>query len=162
MKKIILEIAIPDFEEIQAPTTWKTEFGEFDNMLDIYAIESTINYFKTSRDASYLINAHSDIRQMVVKSLLERHCNNKTHLSSQHRLVEAISHLIFRFRTGVGYDINEYEFTWVVACEGKKIQPVGTKYVYNNIDDLVSNAVSNFTNRFNQPMFEYKIIDYTI
>ena len=48
MKKIILEIPIPEFVEIQAPSTCKCEFGEFDNMRDIYALESTINYFKNS------------------------------------------------------------------------------------------------------------------
>ena len=163
MKKIILEIPIPDFVEIQAPVTWKTDFGEFDNLQDIYAIESTINYFKASRDAPYLINAYSDLRQMVIKSLLERHCNGKTHLSSNHRLVESISHFIFRFRDGVGYDIHDYEFKMEPACNGTKISVTGTNYVYDNVDHLVNTAVSNFIHN-NRPdmIYSYKIEDITL
>ncbi len=161
MKKIILEIPIPEFVEIQAPSTWKCEFGEFDNMRDIYTLESTINYFKNSRDAPYIINAYSDLRQLVIKGLLERHSGGETHLSSNYRLVEAISHFVFRFRDGVGYDIQDYEFKWEPACNGTKISIPGTNYIYDSVDKLVETAVSNYTRsgHFNSKMFKYKLIE---
>lgn len=161
MKKIILEIPIPEFVEIQAPSTWKCEFGEFDNMRDIYALESTINYFKNSRDAPYIINAYSDLRQLVIKGLLERHSGGETHLSSNHRLVEAISHFVFRFRDGVGYDIHDYEFKWEPACNGTKISIPDTNYLYDNIDHLVNTAVSNFIHKGprQEMVYQYRIVD---
>lgn len=160
MKKIILEIPIPEFEEIERPTTWACEFGVFDDINDIYAIKSTISYFKTSRDAPYLINAYQDLRQLVVKGLLERHAHRDSKLSSNHMLVEAISHRIFSFRDGTGRDINDYNFDWKERCTGKKIGVIGTTYEYDNIDELVSTTVSSYTNRFNgRLMYDYKLVD---
>lgn len=161
MKTIIIEIDIPDFEEIQAPASWKTDVGVFDNMLDIYAIESTINYFKNNNDRDYLINAHHDIRKLLVKGLLERNAPYGSTLSDNHHLVEAISSLIFGFRNGTGYKIDDYTFTWAEYCKGTKISIPGTNYIYDSVDKLVETAVSNYTRsgHFNSKMFKYKLIE---
>lgn len=156
-KKLIVEIPYPETKVVSAPVTWNIKhIGEFDDIYKIRLIGRVINWFINQEDGQYYIDQGHTFLTIMVDGLINRF--DKKYIDD-HYLRDEICHFLQSYRTGSGLELKEYTFSYDVACNGEKLGVVDSTHVYENQDELVKVLVYNFTNTFNKPMFEYRIVD---
>ncbi len=153
MKKLVIEIPYYDLEPVESPVTWVTEFGEFDNMNDVNSLERVMEYITKSKDSYLIINAHINLRTVIVTGLLQKFSNN-ANLINDYNLVNKICAVSHHYRDGVGYDPKDYVFEVTPGCTGIKFK-TSHGVLYDTEYDFARSLALYCINR----KFEYKIVD---
>lgn len=153
MKKIVIEIPYPETELIESPSTWITEFGEFDNMDDVNSLDRIMEYITKSKDSYLIINAHINLRTIIVTGLLQKFSGN-VNLINDYHLISKICSVAHHYRDGVGYDPKDYVFEVTPGCKGTKLK---THYgaIFDTEYELAKNLASYFVSR----TFTYKLVE---
>lgn len=148
MKKIILEIPIPEYTWVDAPTLYTTCLGEVSEEAHVEQIRSLIGYLKRHEDRHAIINMEYKMRDALCRELVRTHLrfvpdNLLHHYASQ------LSGFLSRFQPQVGYDFDKFEFESQILCNGKKIQFKTFSMLFDNEDQAIRHIAKIFTSSSN-------------
>lgn len=155
MKKMLLEIPVPEYNWIDVPTLYRTCIGEFEDIKHVQLIEDLIGYLQRHEDRHVIIEMEYQMRETLCRELIR----NKLYFvdaANINHFAQNLSHFLARFQSRTGYKFDEYKFTPQVLSNGKKIQFKTFTMLFNTEEDAQRHIAKIFTSNED---FPFQLID---
>lgn len=156
MKIIKLEIPVPEFNWIDTPTLYRTPIGEFGDTMEVKQIQHLIEYLQRLKDIEWIINAdHQHIRHPFCRELIR----DRLRFIPENQIYyygEKLSHFLMKFRKMSGENFSEYEFSYGVLSNGKKIQFKTFSMMFNTEEEALRHIARIHTSR---DSFDFEVVE---
>lgn len=155
MKKLLLEIPVPEYEWVNVPTLYRTCIGEFEDINHVNQIQYLIEYLQRHEDHLMIIEMEYQMREALCRELVR----DRLRFVDQNNIyyvAQKLSHFLAGFRKGMGYKFDQYEFKPHILSNGKKIQFKTFSMLFNNEEEAHRHIAKIFTSQTN---FPYSIVD---
>lgn len=147
--KIRLEIDVPEFEWVEAPTLYRTPLGEFSDIQHVKQIQYLIEYLQRIDEIKWIINSnHQHVRHPFCRELVRDRLRFIPENQIYH-FGEKLSHFLMGFRDGVGYEFGKYKFKYHVLSNGKKIQFKTFSMMFDTEEEALRHIAKIYTSRDN-------------
>lgn len=123
MKKIVLEIPIPEYKWVEVGSEYWTPLGTVYDLDHVHQTRDAIEYLqRLGDDAEWLINASGrHIREPLCREIV-RSRMRFVDLSLVNYYAEKLSHFLYDYRKVSGLKFADYKFEYRVEKFGKHIQ----------------------------------------
>ena len=155
MKKIKLEIEVPEYDWVDTPTNYRTPIGDFDDIFKVNQINALISYLQRLEDIEFIINSnHQHVKHPFCRELVRDRLQFIPE-NAIHYYGEQLSYFLQKFEKRTGYKFCEYEFNYQVLSNGKKIQFKTFSMMFDNEDQALRHIAAIHISKKD---FEYDII----
>lgn len=147
--KIRLEIDVPEFEWVEAPTLYRTPLGEFSDIQHVKQIQYLIEYLQRIDEIEWIINSnHQHVRHPFCRELVRDRLRFIPE-SQIYYYGEKLSHFLMGFREMSGREFSEYKFDHQVLSSGKKIQFKTFSMMFDTEEEALRHIAKIHTSRDN-------------
>lgn len=145
--KLKLEIDVPDFNWVDAPTAYWTPIIEVKEKLHVELIKDLIEYLQRLPDRHWIIEAdHQHVRHPFCRELVR----DRLRFIPENQIWwvgEKLSHFLMGFREGTGQDFDNYTFKHRVLSNGKKIQFKTFSMMFDTEEEALRHVAKIYTSR---------------
>ncbi|MDC4535376.1 hypothetical protein [Acinetobacter baumannii] len=145
--KISLEIDVPEFDWIDTPTLYRTPIGEFSDIQEVKEIGRLIEYLQRLDEIEWIINSnHQHIRHPFCRELIR----DRLRFIPENQIYwfgEKLSYFLQDFEKRTGHKFEEYEYTYQVLSNGKKIQFKTFSMMFDTEEDALRHIAKIYTSR---------------
>ena len=145
--KIKLEIDVPEFSWIDAPTAYWTPIIEVKEKLHVELIKDLIEYLQRLPDGHWIIEAdHQHVRHPFCRELVR----DRLRFIPENQIWwvgEKLSYFLMGFREGTGQDFDNYTFRHRVLSNGKKIQFKTFSMMFDTEEEALQHVAKIYTSR---------------
>lgn len=145
--KIKLEIDVPEFNWIEAPTAYWTPIVEVKEKLHVELIKDLIEYLQRLPDIKWIINAnHQHVRHPFCRELVR----DRLRFIPENQIWwagEKLSHFLMGFSKGSGLNFTDYTFKHKVLSNGKKIQFKTFSMLFDTEEEALRHIAKIYTSR---------------
>ena len=156
MKKIKLEIEVPEYDWVDTPTIYRTPIGEFSDIMEVKQIQHLIEYLQRIDEIEWIINAdHQHVRHPFCRELVR----DRLRFIPENliwRVGEKLSYFLMDFTKMSGYEFGKYKFSYQVLSNGKKIQFKTFSMMFDTEDDALRHIAKIHTSRDN---FDFSVVE---
>lgn len=137
IKKIVLEIDVPEYNWVDVPTQYRTPIGEFESIEQVLLIKDLIEYLQRLEDRFAIIQMDYRIRNALCREIVRE----RLRFIADENIYwygEKLGHFLAEFderRTGLNFD--DYKFKHEVLSNGKKIQFKTFTRLFKTEDDAM-------------------------
>lgn len=154
MKKIVLEIPIPEYEWIDTPTLYRTPLGDFGSIEEVETIRYLIEYLQRLPDRNMIIEAdHQHVRHPFCRELVRDRLRFIPEQNIWH-YGEKLSFFLMGFQERTGLSFDEYKFQHTTLSNGKKIQFKTFSRLFDTEQEALRHIARIYTSKDN---FEFSI-----
>lgn len=152
--KVNIEVEVPEFEWVDAPTLFHTPIGEVGSMDHVDQVKYLIQYLQNLDDIEFIINSnHQHVRHPFCRELVRDRLRFVPDNLIWH-VGESLSHFLMDFREMSGNVFRKYEFKYRTLSNGKKVAFKKFTMMFNTEEEAIRHVIKNHVGRGN---FEYTI-----
>lgn len=156
MKKIKIEIDVPECEWVDTPTLYRTPIGEFGDMQEVREIGRLIEYLQRLDDIEFIINSnHQHVRHPFCRELVRDRLRFIPENLIWH-VGELLSYFLMEFGKMSGLKFSKYKFEPQVLSNGKKIQFKTFSMMFDTEEQALRHIAKIHTSKKD---FDFTIID---
>ncbi|WP_457794226.1 hypothetical protein [Acinetobacter baumannii] len=145
--KISLEIDVPEFDWIDTPTLYRTPIGEFNDIQEVKEIGRLIEYLQRLDEIEWIINSnHQHVRHPFCRELIR----DRLRFILENQIYwfgEKLSYFLQDFEKRTGRKFEEYEYTYQVLSNGKKIQFKTFSMMFDTEEEALRHIAKIYTSR---------------
>ncbi len=145
--KISLEIDVPEFDWIDTPTLYRTPIGEFSDIQEVKEIGRLIEYLQRLDEIKWIINSnHQHVRHPFCRELIR----DRLRFIPENQIYwfgEKLSYFLQDFEKRTGRKFEEYEYTYQVLSNGKKIQFKTFSMMFDTEEEALRHIAKIYTSR---------------
>lgn len=145
--KISLEIDVPEFDWIDTPTLYRTPIGEFSDIQEVKEIGRLIEYLQRLDEIEWIINSnHQHVRHPFCRELIR----DRLRFIPENQIYwfgEKLSYFLQDFEKRTGSKFEEYEYTYQVLSNGKKIQFKTFSMMFDTEEEALRHIAKIYTSR---------------
>ncbi|MDC4306298.1 hypothetical protein NQ624_08580 [Acinetobacter baumannii] len=145
--KISLEIDVPEFDWIDTPTLYRTPIGEFSDIQKVKEIGRLIEYLQRLDEIEWIINSnHQHVRHPFCRELIR----DRLRFIPENQIYwfgEKLSYFLQDFEKRTGRKFEEYEYTYQVLSNGKKIQFKTFSMMFDTEEEALRHIAKIYTSR---------------
>lgn len=154
MRKIILEIPIPEYNWIDTPTLYGTPIGEFGSIDQVESIKALIEYIQRLPDRHMIIEAdHQHVRHPWCRELIRDRLKFIAEQNIWH-YGERLSYFLMDFQERTGLIFDEYKFKYTTLSNGKKIQFKTFSRLFDTEQEALRHVAKIYTSKSD---FEFSV-----
>ncbi|EHU1603674.1 hypothetical protein A1Z38_RS14880 [Acinetobacter baumannii] len=145
--KISLEIDVPEYNWVDAPTLYRTPIGEFSDIQEVKEIGRLIEYLQRLDEIKWIINSnHQHVRHPFCRELIR----DRLRFIPENQIYwlgEKLSYFLQHFEKRTGRKFEEYEYTYQVLSNGKKIQFKTFSMMFDTEEEALRHIAKIYTSR---------------
>lgn len=154
--KILLEIDVPKFDWVDAPTLYRTPIGEFSDLYEVNQIKDLIEYLQRLDEIEWIINSnHQRVRHPFCREMVRDKLRFVPESLIWH-VGEKLSHFLMGFNEMSGLDFTEYKYKHHVLSNGKKVQFSSFSMMFDTEDEALRHIAKIYMSK---PEFNFKVVN---
>lgn len=151
MKKLLLEIPVPEYQWVDVPTNYRTCIGDYEDINHVNQIGDLIGYLQRHEDRFAIIEMEYQMRETVCRELVRDRLRFVKENHEIYHTAQKLSHFLAGFKEGIGYKFNDYKFIPHVLSNGKKIQFGTFTILFNTEEEALRHIAKIFTSHTDFP-----------
>ncbi|MCE6007591.1 hypothetical protein [Acinetobacter soli] len=145
--KISLEIDIPEYSWVDAPTLYKTPIGDFGDIQEVKEIGRLIEYIQNLGDRHEIIDMDYRVREALCRSWIRERLRFINTEQTIYYFATNLSHFLDGFNKYSGLDFDAYEYKYEVLSNGKKIQFKTFSMMFDTEEEALRHIAKIYTSK---------------